>query len=456
MTPEDKNHFYKKENLESRFDLFVRYFFKKETGREFLWNWHLNDICDALTKVYTGETKRLIINIPPRYGKTEIVKMFCAWGFAMEPQSNFIYTSYSDRLVLDCSSSIRTLVKSEAFQEFWDIDISTDTDSKRLWRTNSRGGFYAVSTGGSITGWGAGIMEPGFGGILICDDPIKADDVYSKILREKGIRYYTNTLLSRLNNRETPIVIIMQRLHEEDLTGYVLKEEIGDWTVLKLPVISNDGKPLWEYKHNVDDIVRLKRNRFTFSGQYMQEPSPIEGGVFKAESIQYYEEIPEFDRVVQSWDTAFKKGEENDYSVCTTWGIKPNQFGDYFYLIDLFKGKLEYPELMEKFIELQGVYNPFKVLIEDKASGQSLIQSLGRIGNKNLVPIKVGADKQTRASTASGLIQNTYFPKNASWMPDLLDELLMFPNAAHDDQVDSLVHFLNWTIKPKKEMRIHF
>jgi len=439
--------------FEKNLYLYTKNFFLEDTNKKFIENWHYEAICEKLEDVYNGKIKRLIINIPPRYGKTELLKRFISWCFAKSPHSNFIYTSYSDRLVLDCSSSIRDTIKSEAFQELWQLEIKTDTDSKRLWKTKEGGGLYASSTGGSITGFGAGTMQEGFGGALIIDDAIKADDIYSETYREKAIRYYTDTLLSRLNNRNTPIIVIMQRLHEGDLTGYLLENEKDDWVHLKIPILDKEDKPLWEQKHNLEDIEKLKINSRVFAGQYMQEPAPIGGGIFKQKDFKYWKVLPKILFRKIYLDSAMKTKEMNDYTVMQCWGK-----GDdgNIYLIDQVRGKFEAPELTKntiafwnkhsyipegeeekkEFLDRKGVLR--ELCIEDKSSGTGLIQTLRRDHRIPVKELKPDKDKVSRAMDSSPHIEAgfVYFPEQANYLIDLIQELTIFPNGNHDDIVD--------------------
>lgn len=446
---------YQKEYLEESLLAFTKYLFKKVNTRPFLVNWHHIKMIDALEKVYTGEITRLVINVPPRYGKSEIVRNFCAWSLAKAPYSNFIYTSFSQDLVLECSDEIKKIIKSDAYQTMWELEIRKDKDSMTRWKTQDMGGLYAVSMGGAITGFGAGVLGvDGFGGALIIDDPLKPEDSNSDVLREKGLRYYQRTLKNRLNG-PTPIIVIMQRLHETDLTGF-LEESKEDWDIINIPVVNDDFTiPLWERMHTIEELKEMRdSDPYGFSGQYLGTPTPSEGGNFKKEWFQYYDRLPELDRIIQSWDTAFKKGRDNDYSVCTTWGVKKTTAGDNYYLINVYRGKLEYPGLKKKFKELQERFDPSLILIEDKASGQSLLQDLQDAGNKRLKPIKVSQDKEDRATAPSSMFESgcVWLPREANWLSDFIHELLLFPNSAHDDQVDSTTQALNFFNKPKREL----
>ena len=251
---------------------FTRYFYNKQTGNKFVRGEHFKILSDVLEKVYTHEITRLIINIPPRFGKTELaVVNFIAKGLMINPKAKFIHTSYSDSLALENSNKVRDLVKSDAFQEVCNIKIKTDTDSKAKWYTEDGGGVYATSSGGAITGFGAGIVGyDGFGGAIIIDDPLKPLDANSTLVRTTVNDRFDNTIISRCNNPNTPIIVIMQRLHKDDLSGVLLKR--GGWHHINLPAINEDGSYLWDYKKETIENVKENSN-YVFLTQYQQNPT---------------------------------------------------------------------------------------------------------------------------------------------------------------------------------------
>jgi len=267
------------------FLFFTRWYFKVLTGHRFQVAPHHVKIAEALTRVVKGEVNRLIINIPPRYGKTELaVKMFIAWIIANNPRAKSIHLSYSDELALDNSSAIRELVKHEEYQRLFPTALKTDSDSKKKWYTAAGGGLYATAAGGAITGFGAGLLDrvfdgtespaDGFGGAIIIDDPLKPDDAFSEARRNQVNRRFNNTIASRTNSPDTPIIVIMQRLHEDDMTGYLLGGGSGeDWELLCLPAIDENDQPLWPEKHTIERLRAMeKADPYTFAGQMMQRP----------------------------------------------------------------------------------------------------------------------------------------------------------------------------------------
>ena len=286
---------------------FTRYFFKEKHNRKLVVNSHHEIICDALDKVIKGEITKLIINIAPRYGKTELaVKNFIAHGLSINPAARFIHLSYSDDLALDNSDEVRELIKHEAYQQLYpEVQIKPNSDSKKKWYTTAGGGVYATSASGQVTGFGAGRVDDEedfdfiktgkgkFAGALIIDDPIKPDDGDSETIREKVNNKYDSTIKNRVNSRNTPIIIIMQRLHDRDLCGYLMEQNPGEWTVLSLPCIKEDGTALWEFKHTLAELNKIKEeNEIVFERQYMQDPQPLKGLLFPAKQLNYY--IPTF------------------------------------------------------------------------------------------------------------------------------------------------------------------
>lgn len=288
---------------------FTRYFFVKRYNRKFVVGEHHEIISAALERVFSGEISRLIINIAPRYGKTELaVKNFIAAGLALNPAAKFIHLSYSDDLALDNSEETKNIVQSEEYQQlFPEVQIKKDSKSKKKWYTTKGGGVYATSSAGQVTGFGAGTVDDEdadiseftdidnklmFGGALVIDDPIKPEDADSELVRSRINMRFDSTLSNRVNSRNTPIVIIMQRLHEQDLCGYLQDNEKGKWTVVSLPSIKESGEALWPFKHTIEELNDLKdRNPIVFERQHMQNPMPISGRMYK--TFRTYRTLPQ-------------------------------------------------------------------------------------------------------------------------------------------------------------------
>jgi len=296
------------------FIFFVRYFFKAQYKRKWAkWD-HLYLIAEQLDRIINGEITRLIINIAPRYGKTELaVKAFIAYGLCLNPSAKFIHLSYSDDLALDNSEAVKDLVVSEEYQNlFPSVKLKQSSKAKKKWYTEHTGGVYATSTGGQITGFGAGLVEEDnefeetieglieasentwlgnkakFGGAIIIDDPNKPDDADSETLRNRVNERYDSTISNRVNSRNTPIIIIQQRTHEDDLSGYLIRKQPDLWHVLSLPSIKEDGTALCEQKHTIEELHALElHNDVVFQRQHMQNPKPKAGLLFPIQDLHF-------------------------------------------------------------------------------------------------------------------------------------------------------------------------
>lgn len=323
------------------FSFYVRYMFKKLNNKKFTVNTHHNKLFDFANRVYTGEITKGIINIAPRYSKTEvIVKMYISWCLAKNPASRFIHLSYSDSLALDNSAEIRDIINSYYYQELFPyVQIKKDSKAKEKWYTTEGGGILARSAAGQVTGFGAGqtnfeddeLQE--FGGAIIIDDPIKPDDANSEILRERVNTKFNTTVRNRVNSEETPIIIIMQRLHPEDLCGMLIEKEPEDWYVLSMPVINDDGTALWDAKHNIYQLNKMKDNLGTiFETQYMQNPEPTEGYLIPRKKIRLLPNNYESDiiRRIVIIDPAEKNGDMMSSIFCELSTID-NRFNCHIY-----------------------------------------------------------------------------------------------------------------------------
>ncbi len=437
---------------------FTRYGFQKQFNRRWLRNWHHDLICQKLQDVFDGKITRLIINIPPRYSKTEIaVVNFMAWALGRCPDAEFIHVSYSSRLAANNSFRCRELVRTSWYQEmFPDFQLAAGSEAKDDWRTTAGGVVYATGAGGTITGYGAGKKreDKAFGGAIIIDDIHKADEATSETMRGNVIDWFKNTLESRVNAPGTPIIVIMQRLHEMDLSGWLLGGGNGEtWEHLCIPAISEEDEALWPETHSLEALRTMEKAKpYEFAGQYMQRPAPLGGGIFKTDWWRYYNELPIVKRIIQSWDTAFKTKTANDYSVCTTWA----ECDSGYYLLDVWKQKVEFPDLKRMVVSLHAKFHPNAILVEDKASGQSLIQEIQRETLLPLIPIKIGPgdDKSSRAYAVTPLIQagRVHLLEGASWVADYVASHASFPNAAHDDDVDSTTQALNYLSHGKRPL----
>ncbi|AIM40704.1 terminase large subunit [Idiomarinaceae phage 1N2-2] len=432
---------------DNRTDLltFTRTMFRAVKGSELIDNWHQKAICDALERVVIGDCKRLIINVPPRSGKTELaVKNFMAWGMGNFPDSEFIHASYSKRLAAANTYAVRAMMQDDTYLKIFDhTALAGDSKAKDEFRTAQGGIVYATGADGTITGFGAGKMRDTFGGAIIIDDPHKAGEANSAVMRQNVIDWFQNTMESRKNSPDTPIIIIMQRLHENDLSGFLLDGGNGEnWEHLCIAALDEQDESFWPKQFKTEDLHRQRAsNSYVFAGQMMQTPAPAGGGIFKSSWWRYYRALPEFNHRMIYADTAMKTGEMNDYSVLQCWG----KSGDSIYLIDQVRGKWEAPQLLAqaksfwaKHQQGSGQLRQFK--IEDKASGTGLIQQLKQSGVP-VTGIPRDKDKVTRAYDVAPMVEvgRVWLPEDAAFMGDLIHELDTFPVGAHDDQVDPLM-----------------
>lgn len=424
---------------------FTRYVYKENHRRNFIVAPHFVLIAEFLTKVFNGEIKRGIINIPPRYGKTELaVKCFISWCLAKNPASKFIHLSYSDDLALDNSSQTKEYIESESFQAIWPMKLKKDAQGKKKWFNEYGGGVYATASGGAITGFGAGVAESKmFSGAIIIDDPLKPDDANSDLKRGAVNERYNSTIRSRVNDRETPIIVIMQRLHEEDLSGFLLNDGSGEkWDHLCLPALDNENIPLWPDKHNFEELEQIRQaNRYNFAGQYMQTPAPSEGGEWRKDwfVIKDKSEIPINSLKWELFiDGAYTKDTKNDPS-----GFQIGAKWDNNYVIWSSIDKyLEMPELL-KFLPNHILSSGVDIkmsLVEPKASGKSLVQLIRQQTKLNITEIKtnfVNSSKIDNARTCSHFIEGgRVILVKGSWNESFLNQIAVFPNGKHDEHID--------------------
>ncbi|USE82038.1 phage terminase large subunit [Acinetobacter tibetensis] len=431
--------------IEAQEDLyfFSRYMFKERRKYKWLHNWHHRVVCDALMKVFRGETKRLIINIPPRYSKTELAVInFMAWCFGKVPDSEFIHVSYSATLAANNAFQTRNLVQEAAYKRvFPDFALRDDSKAKDDWRTAKGGVCYSQGTGGTITGFGAGKFRDTFGGAIIIDDPHKASEARSDTIRKGVIEWFQNTLESRTNSPDTPIIVIMQRLHEEDLAGWLLDGGNGEeWEHLELSAIQPDGSALWPAKHSIEVLNRMELAApYVFSGQYRQRPSPPAGGFFKPDNIEIVDALPaDILKEVRAWDLASSEN-EGDYTV----GVREAKSRDgYIYIVDVERAQLG-PDGVEKRItqtaELDGKPVAIRLPQDPGQAGKSQAKNfITKLSGFNVKAETVSGDKITRAQPFAAQVNvGNVKMLRGDWNKAFIEELRNFPNGKHDDQVDA-------------------
>lgn len=434
-----------REALKASFLHFMRYFHKKQNKQPFIVSDHHKQIVEALMRVYRGETTRLIINIAPRYGKTLIaVKNFIAWCLANNPAANFIHLSYSDSLALDNSEAIRDLVTSAEFKEiFPGVEIKKDSNAKNKWYLNEGGGVYATASGGQITGFGAGAVQPsgGFDGAIIIDDPIKPDDAESSTIRDRINQRYDSTIKNRVNSRQTPIIVIMQRLHPEDLCGYLLEKGEEPWDVVTIPAIK-EGKALWPFKHTIEDLNAMQRaNPTIFERQYMQNPVPREGMLYT--DFKTYDDAPQKGKLqVRAYVDTADTGK--DY-LCSIVYLAKDQF---IYLLDVVYTQKPM-EQTERLVSAQFERNGVTVAdIESNNGGRGFARNVDRILKDSRVLCSINwfhqsQNKEARIFSQSANVQNyVMYPKDwVSRWPEFADALRRYTSKGknkHDDAPDAL------------------
>jgi predicted phage terminase large subunit-like protein len=432
-------------------------------GDPFQGNWHIEAITHALTQVMGGEITRLIITVPPRSLKSICTSVaFPAFVLGHDPTRRIICSSYSEGLAAKHANDCRAIMRSERYRRLFPrtrISPSKDTEFEVM--TTARGFRYATSGGGTLTGRG--------GHMIVIDDPMKPQDAQSQSARESQIQWFHNTVLPRLNNKATDaIIIVMQRLHVDDLVGHLLEQ--GGWTHLNLPAMAEleekialgsgrfhlrkPGDLLHPERESQEVLRDIKKNMGSaeFAAQYQQTPVPPGGNLVKWEWFQFYRHPLSFepnDRIILSWDTAMSPGELSDYSVCIVILVR----GEEVAVLEVFRDRLDYPTLKRKAVEMHQRWRHatknYVLLIENKGSGQSLIQDLRHM---QIYPIAVrpDGDKIMRMNRHTARIEAgaVYLPENAPWLSDFHAEILAFPAGRHDDQVDAFSQALERAFNP--------
>jgi predicted phage terminase large subunit-like protein len=410
---------------------------------------HLDVLDKALQQVSEGKIKRLIVTMPPRHGKSERVsRMFPAWHIGRNPDDEIILASYSLDLSRSFSRFARDTVADHS--SIWGVQVDARNQSAESWGIDGkRGSVNAAGVGGPITGRGARIA--------IVDDPVKnAEEAASETMRQKIWEWYQSTLYTRLTP-DGRVIVVMTRWHEDDLVGRLLKKEAdeiaegthqGDrWHVINMPAIAEDGDmlgrdagmPLWpEYGFDLPKLEQIKRDvgSRVFASLYQQRPSAAEGNMLKREWWRYYEVIPPVGSMIMSVDAAFKDSDDSDFVAVQVWA----KSGPNMYLVDQVRARLNFPATLTTIENMAKKWPQATLkLIEDKANGSAIIQTLGkRMGG--IVPVNPMGGKVSRVNAVSAYIEagNVYLPRNASWVHDFVEECANFPNAKHDDQVDAM------------------
>ncbi|UID81121.1 phage terminase large subunit [Wolbachia endosymbiont of Drosophila innubila] len=449
---------------------------------------YIKVIADRLEAANVGKMRRIIFNMPPRSMKSLCASVaWPAWILGNQPTARIIVASYSRLLSEKHSLDTRCIMQSSWYRElFPEVELSKDQNTKYKFQTVQRGYRIATSVGGTLTGEG--------GDFIIVDDPLSPAQALSETFRKRATNWFDQTLVARLNNRKKGvIVLVMHRLHQEDLTGHLLSKPKNIWNHTCLPMISENKEIIYsikkpappflvpvtrvttnEYKSWITassarmtppvilysreegqllypldggkeevEMIKVELGSYAFAAQYQQNPLPLSSGIIKREWLKRYRNFSDsLSYVTQSWDTAVSTSSMSNFSVCTTW----TKVGNKFYLLDVYRAKLEYPKLKEQVLSLAARWTPHAILIEAKTSGQQLVQELKTNSDLPIIEIVPHDDKLTRFHQIVPIIESgkVFLPHQAVWLNDFEYEILMFPETRHDDQVDSTVQYLQW------------
>ncbi len=458
----------------SFYDFSLDAFKSLHNGQELTKNWHIKLLCDRLQveaeRIVNGgqRNKHLLINVPPRTLKSELVNVFFSvYCWILKDSIQFISSSYSASLSIVLSTQSRRLIESDWFRDhFPDIHLSKDENTKSRFTTTNGGLRYSTSTGGTVTGMGADI--------IVIDDPQNPQLARSEVERDNSNRFFNETLRSRLNNPDKGIfIVIMQRLHENDMTGMLLEKEPHNWEHICLPAeVSDNVKPIELKELYVDGLLFPQRlsertldgfkmglGSYGYSGQYSQLPSPSEGGIFKGSWFKTIKELPNNIKLDQlKWDfyldTAYTNKQENDATAMLCAAFHNNEL----YIREVRAVRMEFPELIkeiENFTAVNGYTNRSRIYVEPKASGKSIVQMLKRSTGLNIMEDKPPTqDKISRASSISAFVESGRVSMlDGRYIDTFLNELKGFPNAKHDDMVDVLIMAIDRNTSRRKKVR---
>jgi predicted phage terminase large subunit-like protein len=422
---------------------FVRYVWP-----EFICGPHHRIMAEKFEALVRGELTRVIINIAPRHGKSELTSyLFLAWLMGREPTSKIIQATHTGELAMRFGRKVRNLMDSEVYKEiFPEVALAADSKAAGRWETNRGGEYFATGVGGAMTGRGANY--------LVIDDPHSEQDALSETAMEAAHEWYTSGPRQRLQPGGR-ILLVMTRWSKKDLSEMVLKDQARDsrsdkWNVIEFPAIMPSGKPCWPEFWKIEDLLSVKAALpvSKWNAQWMQNPTSDEGAIFKREwwRVWPHENIPRLKYIIQSYDTAYSKKETADFSAITTWGVfQPTPDDpDSLILLDAKKGRWDFPELKRKAMEFYKFWKPDCVLIEAKASGLPLTQELRRTG----IPVvnyspggrNKSTDKVSRANSVSPIFEaGMVWAPDQPWAEEVVEEMAAFPFGENDDLTDSSV-----------------
>ena len=421
--------------------------FVKHVWPEFIEGDHHRKIAKKFEDIANGKIKRLIVNMPPRHTKSEFASyLFPAWMVGKNPKLKVIQTTHTGELAVRFGRKMKNLVDTSEFaQVFEDCKIAADSKAAGRWETNKGGEYYAAGIGGAITGRGADL--------LIIDDPHSEQDALSETAMDSAYEWYTSGPRQRLQPGGA-IVIVMTRWSTKDLTGKLLNAQTepkaDKWEVVEFPAIMPSNNPVWPNYWKLEELeaVKASLSEAKWQAQWQQNPTSEEGSIIKIEWWKEWrkKDIPDLIHIIQSYDTAFSKKETADFSAITTWGVfYPQYKGPHVILLDVRKGRWDFPELKKIALEEYKYWEPETVIIEAKASGTPLTHELRQVGVPvvNFVPSK-GNDKHVRVNSVAPLFESgrVYYPADKRWAEEVIEECAAFPYGEHDDLVDSTTQAL--------------
>lgn len=440
-----------------------------EPNHQLIWSWHLDYLCEMLTLVKRRQLLRLIINVPPRTLKSTLITItYPVWVWVTDPRHRFMTASYSLALSAEHSRMRRKLLQSDWFQNLWGDQFQMSEDCNQVGNfMNDQGGqMIATSVGGTVMGRGCDTA--------ILDDPVSADQALSNAERTKANKWINSTLRTRLNDPASgAIILVMQRLHELDATGFLLEQEPGTWTPLRVPLEAEEdecwnfpisGKTVYRKRGEIlqperftpEIVDQLRVPRLEFAAQYQQRPAPAEGNMIKRNEVRYYsgvdpvtgqpdEKLPEnFDLKLISVDCAFKDLPSSDFVAIMVIGVK----GRKRFMLNVVNRHLDAAATEEAIRRQRQLYQAWTVLIEDKANGPAIIQRL-----KHNVPGVVGISPQggkiARMHAAAGEWQggDWFLDRRAPWTEPLVEQITTFPNSRNDDMCDAMSQAASWLVE---------
>lgn len=446
LTPEEIEHIQHNAQMELARRYYEDYVVHVHRG-EYKHFRHTELVCKALQPIAEGEQKYILIEMPPRHGKSmTVTETFPSFFIGKNPNKRVIASAYSDNLARKFGRLNRNKL-IEFSEALFNITISQEKSASNNWGIeDTRGGMIATGIGGSITGEGADL--------LIIDDPLKNnEEAQSQTIRDKVWDEWETTLSTRLHKGGS-VIVIMTRWHEDDLIGRLLERSPHNWERLRLPAIAEDEDDLLQrevgealcpelgYDEEWAEIKKVEVGSNTWASLFQQRPSPSDGNIFNRNWWQFYNQPPSrFQEIIQSWDLTFKDANSSDYVVGQVWGRN----GADKYLLDQVRAKMDFPATVQAIRTMSRKWPRAKAkLIEDKANGPAVIATLKR-EISGLIPVNPEGGKVVRAQAVTPDIEagNVFLPENEPWIHDFIEECSSFPNGKHDDMVDSMTQALN-------------